>query len=299
VAGDTNGVRDVFVRDMQTGSTVRIAGASGQPDGPSTAPRLSADGRFLALTSFADNLVPGDANRLPDIFRVNLAAVQIQAVSVAADGALGDRPSAAADISADGRFVAFSSWARHLTADDTNKWSDVFVRDMTNAHTSLASRTDLGGQVNNSSYAPSVSDDGTSVAFESAATNIVIGDKGARDVFVRNLATSHTYRVSGHTYQRVDGPSAAADLSGDGSTVVFQSSNWRLAGNGASAADVFSARPDGSDLRLVSAGGDQPSGFPSVSNDGRTVAFESASSTLSAGTAPGELHVYRATLSAG
>lgn len=296
VPNDTNGVRDVFVRDLRTGTTTRLTGAGGQPDGPSTSPRLSADGRFLAFTSFAANLVPGDSNRQPDVFRVTLATRAVQPVSVAAGGDLGDRASAAPDISADGRFVAFGSWARGLTADDTNRWSDVFVRDMTAGRTELASRTDRGGQVDNSSYAPSVSDDGRLVAFESAGTNIVTGDKGARDVFVRDLPSARTYRVSGHTYQRVEGDSMAADLSGDGSTVVFASANRRLAGNGGAAADVYSARPDGSGVRLVSARGDQPSGFPSVSRDGRAVAFESTSGTLAGGTTRGRLHVYRALL---
>jgi Tol biopolymer transport system component len=298
VAGDTNRVRDVFVRDTLTGRTTRVTGTGGQPNGASVYPKLSDDGRFLAFTSLADNIIAGDTNRYPDVFRYALGSGAIDLVSTAPGGVLGNQASSLPDISPDGRWVAFSSWARNLAPADTNRWSDVFVRDMSTGQTELASLTDRNRAPNSSSYAPSISDDGRYVAFESAATNLVTGDKGARDVFVRDRATGQTTRISGQAYKKVSGLSTAAEISGDGSTVLFQSSNLRLARNGAAALDVYAACPDGSGLRLVSSGGDQPSGFPSVDRTGSVAAFESTSATFAPGATAGDLEVYAATLTA-
>lgn len=297
VAGDTNHVRDVFVRDVVAGTTTRVQGPA-QPDAASTNPSMSADGHWVAFVSTADNLVPGDANRKPDVFRARVGAPGMTLVSVGDDGRAADQESASPDISADGRYVAFSSWAHGLTADDTNRWSDVFVRDVTAGRTVLASRTDAGRSVNNSSYFPSVSDDGTIVAFDSAATNIVAHDKGETDVFVRNLATGRTARVSGRAGQLPKGVSGGAEVSGDGHVVLFHSANFYLAGNSAAAVDVYACRPDGSGLRIVSAGGDDPSSNPSVSADGRTAVFETSASTFGTGAARGDLEVVATPLSA-
>lgn len=111
VPGDTNAVRDVFVHDRDTGTTARVTGVAGQPDGSSDEPRLSGDGRYLVFTSVADNLVAEDTNRHPDVFRATLGSHAVTVVSVAADGGMADQSSSQPDISADGRFVAFSSWA--------------------------------------------------------------------------------------------------------------------------------------------------------------------------------------------
>jgi len=97
----------------------------------------------------------------------------------------------------------------------------------------------------------------------------------------------------------VAGISTAARISGDGSVVLFQSSNLRLASNSRAALDVYAVCPDGSGLKLVSSGGDQPSGFPSVDRTGTVAAFESTSSTLAPDVASGDLEVYGATLTPG
>ena len=299
VAGDTNNARDVFVRDTLQGTTVRVTGVGGQGNGVSISPVLSDDGRYLAFTSLADNLVPGDTNRYPDVFRYALASHSLDLVSVAPGGVPADQASSSPDISADGRWVAFGSWARNLSAADTNKWSDVYVRDMTAGTPVLVSLTYRNRAANNSSYAPSISDDGQRVAYESAATDMVVGDKGARDVFVRDRSAGLTTRVSSAPYKKVAGLAAAAEISGDGSVVLFQSSNQRLAQNAAAALDVYAVCPDGSGLKLVSSGGDQPSGFPSVDRTGSVAVFESTSSTLAPGVSAGDLEVYAARLTPG
>ncbi len=296
VGGDTNRVRDVFVRDTRRGTTTRVIGAGGQPNGTSVDPVLSDNGRFLAFTSLADNLVAGDSNRYPDVFRYAVGSAALDLVSAAPAAAPGNQASSQPDISADGRWVAFSSWARNLATADTNKWSDVFVRDMSTGQTQLASLTFRNRAADNGSYSPSISDDGRRVVFESAATNLVTGDKGARDVFVRDRASAQTTRISSQPYKKMAGLSTAGQISGDGTVVLFQSSNLRLARNAGGALDVYAACPDGSALRLVSDGGDQPSGFPSVDRSGSVAAFESTSSTFAPGTDAGDLEVYVAGL---
>ena len=105
VAGDTNGVRDVFVRNLVTGTTTRASlGSGGQANGASSNARISADGRFVVFTSLATNLVAGDTNGAADVFERDLATGQTTRVSVSAGGVQGNDASggAASGISADG-----------------------------------------------------------------------------------------------------------------------------------------------------------------------------------------------------
>src|SRR4029077_12403300 len=131
VGGDTNGVRDVFVRDLVTGTTTRVSvGAGGaQANGASSNARISADGRFVVFTSLASNLVAGDTNGVADVFERDLANGQTTRVSVSAGGVQGNDTSggAASGVSADGGTISFSSAASNLVAGDTNHSRDVFV----------------------------------------------------------------------------------------------------------------------------------------------------------------------------
>jgi len=122
VAGDTNGVRDVFVRDLVTGTTTRASlGAGGQANGPSSNARISADGRFVVFTSLASNLVAGDTNGVADVFERDLATGQTTRVSASAGGVQGNDASggAASGINADGAVISFSSAASNLVPGDT------------------------------------------------------------------------------------------------------------------------------------------------------------------------------------
>jgi tricorn protease-like protein len=136
VAGDTNDTGDIFVHDRQTGTTSRVSVASGgtQGSGPSSAPSISADGRFVAFGSDAANLVAGDTNGEPDVFVHDRQTGTTSRVSVASDGTQGitifhSDVSFTSSISADGRFIAFDSDHGNLVAGDRNQTSDVFVRD--------------------------------------------------------------------------------------------------------------------------------------------------------------------------
>ncbi|MEU1023985.1 RICIN domain-containing protein [Streptomyces sp. NPDC005904] len=188
-AGDTNAADDVFVRDLQSGTTQRVSvsGGGGQGDRGSMAPSLSADGRHVAFSSSATNLVAGDTNGRIDVFVRDRQSGTTQRVSVADNGTQGDGHSGGASIGADGRHVAFSSSAANLIARDANGVSDVFVHDRQSGGTRRVSTAHTDGQdVDHYSSEAAISADGAVVAFSSAASDLVPGDtNGTYDVFVR------------------------------------------------------------------------------------------------------------------
>jgi Tol biopolymer transport system component len=143
VALDTNGLRDVFVRDLFGGSNVLVSVSTngGVANGTSWEPTISPDGRYVAFTSDANDLVPGDTNRVADVFLRDLTLGQTWPVSVTPDGiGLGNGTSSAAIVGVDGRFVLFRSQARNLVASmpawSQNIWI-LFQRDMLTGVTSV------------------------------------------------------------------------------------------------------------------------------------------------------------------
>src|SRR5439155_1267798 len=155
-------------------------------------PSISADGRFVAFGSIYSNLVPGDTNGVPDVFVRDRAAGKTERVSVASDGTQANGESAfyaPPSISADGRFVAFSSGSTNLVPGDTNGWIDIFVRDRLAGATERVSVASGGAEANDSSFNPAISGDGRFVAFSSSATNLVQADSnGMQDVFLHERA---------------------------------------------------------------------------------------------------------------
>lgn len=199
VAGDTNGVADIFVRDRQLGITERVSITSGgdQADWASDWPGISTGGRYVVFVSVAANLVAGDTNGVADIFVHDRQTGMTGRVSLAAGGAQANGVSMAASISADGRFVAFTSLASNLVPGDTNGAGDVFVRDRELQHTERVSVTWTGGQANAPSGNTSISADGQYVAFDSLAGNLVPGDTNdVADVFVHDRQARAVQRVS-------------------------------------------------------------------------------------------------------
>ena len=152
---------------------------------------INADGRYVAFTSFASNLVPGDTNGYMDVFVHDRQTGQTTRVSVASDGTQANGRSAdyprSVSLSADGRYVAFSSYANTLVAGDTNGYWDVFVYDRQTGQTTRVSVASNGAQGTGHSglWGVAISADGRYVAFQSDASNLVPGDtNGLRDVFV-------------------------------------------------------------------------------------------------------------------
>src|SRR6476661_2534745 len=176
---------------------VSVDSAGNQANGFSNAYSISANGRFVAFQSQASNLVPGDTNNKNDIFVRDLLTNTTTRVSVDSAGNPGNSPSNYSAISADGRFVAFQSYASNLVPGDTNNKNDIFVRDLSTNTTTRVSVNSAGIQGDENSFNPSISADGRFVAFSSAASNLVPGDtNNKQDIFVRDLSTNTITRVS-------------------------------------------------------------------------------------------------------
>lgn len=245
VAGDTNGVGDVFLHDRQTGITTRVSvDSSGiQGNGYSFNSPISADGCFVAFTSDATNLVAGDSNAEPDVFVHDRQTGTTTRVSIDSAGRQGSGWCCdEASVSADGRFVAFTSDAPNLVPGDTNATRDVFVHDRQTGATTRVSIDSNGAEGNSGGDLPSISADGRLVALKSWSDNLVPGDtNGQSDVFVHDRQTGITTRVSVSSNgvegnQNSDQPS----MSADGSVVAFDTlSNNLVPGDTNHSPDVF------------------------------------------------------------
>jgi len=223
--GDTNGVLDdVFVRDRQTGTTelVSMDSTGNSGTGRSRDPAISGDGRYVAFTSLASNLVPGDGNDRLDVFVRDRQTGTTERVSVDSAGFEGNWESSLPAISADGRYVAFTSFGSNLVPGDGdgtgNYFVEVFVRDRQTGTTERVSVHSAGIR----SVNPSISADGRYVTFES---NTVIPQPGDTwDVFVRDRQTGMTELISvDSTGIQGDGDSSSGTISGDGRYVAFTS----------------------------------------------------------------------------
>ncbi len=302
VAGDGNGLDDIFVRDRRTDTTTRasVDTAGGDSNGSSWYPSISADGRYVAFQSLATDLVPNDTNGVWDVFVRDLQTNTTTRASVDTTGGDSNGVSEAPSISADGRYVAFYSWATNLVAGDGNGLEDVFVRDLQTNTTIRASVDTAGGDPDGPSQYPSISADGRYVAFRSNATDLVVGDgNGTWDVFVRDLQTNTTTRASVDTTGGdSNSMSEAPSISADGRYVAFHSFATNLvAGDGNAAVDVFVRDLQTNTTTRASvdtAGGDPDSWSdrPSISADGRYVAFESGATDLVAGDGNGAADVF-------
>jgi Tol biopolymer transport system component len=304
VSGDTNNQGDIFVRDRLLGTTERVSvsSAGAEANNSNYYPSISADGGHVAWESCATNLVSGDTNNEGDIFVRDRLLGTTERASVSSAGAEANDYSESASISADGRCVAFHSFATNLVPGDTNGWPDVFVRDRLLGTTERVSVNSAGAQANFGSYYPSISADGRYVAFASSASNLVEGDNnGVHDVFVRDRLALTTERVSVSSAETEgnDGSfSYTCPISADGRHAAFWSRASNLvAGDTNGVYDVFVRdRLTGNTGRvsLSSAGaeGNGDSGYLSISADGRYVAFHSFATNLVPGDTNGWSDVF-------
>jgi len=129
VPGDTNDTADVFVRDLQAGTTRLVSSSTGgaQGDGSSGGPAITPDGRYVVFDSAATNLVAGDTNGVYDVFRKDLQTGTTTLVSRRTNGAQGNADSVNPIITPNAKFVVYGSDASNLTGGDTNGQTDLFV----------------------------------------------------------------------------------------------------------------------------------------------------------------------------
>jgi Tol biopolymer transport system component len=319
VAGDTNSSSDLFVRDTVTNTTTRISVDSNENQAlysslssnviGSRQLSITPDGRYVAFASEAFNLVPNDIYATSDIFVRDMVTGTTEVVSTDSSGNLPKAALyAAADsinpqITPDGRYVVFGSYAPNLVPGDTNRAFDIFVKDRQTGKTTRASTDSAGNQGSDgspfsfSSSNPSISADGRYVAFESEFTNLVAGDtNGVEDVFVKDMITGITTRISvgfngeqsnGASYGVVSGPS----ISADGRYVAFASAASNLVPNdllGASDVFVYDRQTSSTTrVSVTSEGFDAVGGLfgtksyePKISADGRFVSFLSNAANL-------------------
>ncbi len=308
VADDNNGVQDVFIYDRQGAVTRRILGNddffSLEPDGPSFAPMISGDGRFVVFQSNAANLSSADLNgSITDIFIYDVQRqLTILAVPLVLEGQGEPGPSITPSISTNGNVIAFSSLASNFfipLADvfldlDLNGVSDVFIYDVKAQFLDMASFGFDGSEANGASHSPSLTDDGLSVAFVSEATNLVpIDGNGFADIFVFTPTPQGFDRAGemdlitfGFDGSEANGPSHSPAISGQGRFVTFVSAASNLVDdddNGVE--DVFVFDRDTRQIRRLSVAvdGTEANGSstdPVISPDGRVISFNTLATNL-------------------
>jgi Tol biopolymer transport system component len=286
IPGDTNDEWDIFLHDRETGETTRVSVASDgrQASGNSQLASISADGRYVAFQSSANNLVPGDTNNASDVFVHDRLTRETTRVSVASDGTEAIGLCHYSSISADGRYVAFTSYARNLLPADTKGSWHVFVHDRLTEETTPVSVASHGTEAIGLSHSPSISADGRYVAFTSDASNLVSADtNAAEDIFVHDLETGETGRVS-VTSDDMEGNdnSVVASISADGRYVAFESAASNLVAHDtyeqwdmlAQYIYVHDRQTGQTSLGSVRPDGTPGGGYsPSISPDGRYVVF--------------------------
>ncbi|MEM8571560.1 MAG: hypothetical protein AAGG56_11710 [Pseudomonadota bacterium] len=277
---DLNGqVADVFVHDVESGTTTNVTDGgnapSNEPIFEEEAPSLTADGTTVAFWSHASNLVDGQTDingSTPDVFVHDV--VNGETVNIT-DG--GSDFSWGPEISADGSTVVFWSGATNLIPgqpDQNGSTEDIFIYDMVSGEfTNITNGADAW------SYAPTISADGSAVAYVSFASNLVPSETdlngNERDIFVYNVATGVTRNIT----NGADGPNWSPDFSGDGSTVVFSSNATNLVDGQAdpdTLEDIMLYDVSSGEITNVTEGANFHSFLPTVSDNGDEVAFASS-----------------------
>lgn len=169
--------------------------ATSVPD--TTSPEMSLDGRWIAFSSDATNLVSGDTNGVADIFLRDIATGVTTRVSVTSTKAQANGASYSPSLSVDGRWLAFASLATNLVSGDTNGVADIFLRDLKSGTTKRLSVSTVGTQADGPSNSPFVSLFGEYVTFESEAANLAAGDTNdTSDAFIRDVKAKKTARIA-------------------------------------------------------------------------------------------------------
>ena len=289
---DGAGLRDVFLRNLATGQVVLVSkDASGHPANGASGATLdvSGDGRFVAFDSWASNLVAGDVPGTLDVFVFDRMTQGLSRVSVDSAGVAGDAASTDAAISADGRHVAFSSWATNLVGDDVNGLQDVFVHDLQTSVTWRVSEDDAGVGGIGASHSPDISATGQFIAYSTRANNLVTEPLSFYHyIFVHDAQSGETFHASKNSFGdfAAGESSTRPSITPDGRFVAFASDAYNVA---------FTDNNWGSDIFVhdrvtllttrvsVASSGAEASGGsiqPVLSADGTKIAFMSGAPDL-------------------
>lgn len=269
---------------------VSVAADGTQADNRSKQPSISADGRYIAFVSDATNLVEGDNNGVSDIFVRDMAKGSVTRVSVSSAGVEGNGASYWPFISADGRYVTFTSEADNLVDVDTNGFGDVFLHDMKTGTTELVSVATDGTSANELSFWSSVSEGGRYVAFMSNASDLVSADiNNTWDIFVRDRKAGTTSLASyAYDHTQTNSQSEYPEISANGRYIAYASDATNIVSNDTNGyRDVFEYdRVTGKTIRVsLSSEGTQTNNGTqmfalSISADGKYVAFASLATNL-------------------
>lgn len=249
VASDTNGLTDIFLRDLQAETTTLISinhAGTDSGNGFSDNPRISANGRYIAFDSGANDLETTDTDNNVDVYVRNLQTGTTALVSINSAGShSGNGASFDPAITADGRFVAFVSMASNLVETDSNGLPDVFVRDLQASNIIVASINNAGTDSGNSaSQSAVISDNGRALAFSSQASNLVTNDSNAAfDVFVIQLPSEVPAACDCDAPEAIKGGPGADTLAGTAGPDIIcgLGGNDRLIGRGGN--DCIDAGP--------------------------------------------------------
>jgi hypothetical protein len=327
--GDTNGQPDAFIHDRDPGNDgldgpdqsttlISLTTSDTLSDGPTYSAAISDDGTQVAFYSYGGNLVPGDTNGTADTFVRNITSGSTVLVSLSTGGVLGSDYSVGYSISDTGRFIVFYSYAGNLVPGDTNGTFDLFIRDRDpnndgldgpDATTTRLSVDTFLNQGNNYSFDPSISADGTRVVFYSYASNLILGDSNGRvDIFLRDLSGSGTTRrISQGTAPGGNGNSQDPSVDATGLIMAFSSPASNLIDTNGDGLfnddtngqfDIFVRDVTGGPCQRVSvssSGAEATGGAsfrPSMSANGRFVAFDSTATNLVANDFNGNFDVF-------
>ncbi|HVM12541.1 MAG TPA: hypothetical protein VM638_08730, partial [Actinomycetota bacterium] len=290
--GDTNGEADAFIRDRVEGLTERITGPDGKQLSSAYGSSITPDGRYVVFGS-PDRVLPGDTNNAEDVYLLDRASEAIHRISISSGGIGGNDGSYVGVATPDARFVVFMSWASNLVTGDTNGQLDVFLHDRALRQTELISRSTTGRQSDSRSLTTSqpVSADGRYVVFSSAATAFSPELPVASiQCYLRDRQAGTTEIVSlSNDGVPGDGGCHEPVISANGRYVAFTSAATNLVPSDTNAAlsrlcvyvrDLVA----GKTYRVsVSSAGEESNGWssrPSISADGRYVAFDSSATNL-------------------
>lgn len=279
-----------FIATAGAQSTTRVSvdSGGGQANSRSYVHSMSSDGRLVAFSSLASNLVAADTNGAEDVFLHDRQTGITERISIATSGVQGNDASDEPSLSGDGKFIAFRSAATNLVVGDSNGVRDIFVRDIQAGATSRVSVSSSGSQLDDESDAPAMSSDGRFVSFMSIATNLTCGN-GVWNVHVRDLQTSITEIVSAAIIPCSDSDSGRPSISADGRYIAFESHASDLVhGDSNGCYDVFvrdrqTAMTERISLDSSGAQANGASYEASISGDGRYIAFSSVATNLAPG----------------